>query len=143
MTSGGEIDQDLRAIGGARDLPRPKSLHIDAMFDRASSSTWRKYASGPSPAVRPPSPTSRLIAGLHAYPQPLPLPLTVHEGEHGPSPLAKLFEYHELVPLVLQWLDRPGELAVLCRVSREFEYIARRRLYQHVWVRPCTFDHGA
>jgi hypothetical protein len=52
------------------------------------------------------------------------------------SPLAGLFEYPELIPHVLAEFEQPKDLAVLCRVSKAFDWLVRRRLYEHIWIRP-------
>nr|XP_018259775.1 uncharacterized protein I303_07845 [Kwoniella dejecticola CBS 10117]OBR81933.1 hypothetical protein I303_07845 [Kwoniella dejecticola CBS 10117] len=102
----------------------------------------RSYAS--EPLYRPPSPPR--------YPPiyPLPLPLAqsrspsadkgkskaIDSSQEGISPLSALFEYPELIPLVLENFDQSRDLAKISRVCKEWNRIARRKLYSHIWVRP-------
>lgn len=153
------LDEELRAIR-LDDGPKLQPLRLDQMFLRARQ--WREAhpesASISTPIYRPPSP--------RRYPRiyPLPLPLlppaeTVDQGGHElaretneekgvddggisplASPLASLFRYPELVPLVLDHFDRPSDLAKICRVSREWNAIGRQKLYEHIWIRPCECD---
>ncbi|WVR08647.1 hypothetical protein IAU60_005704 [Kwoniella sp. DSM 27419] len=119
------LDAELRAIR-LDEGPRLVPLRLDQLEDR----TRRWHAANPtissrSEAVyRPPSPPreSRIY----------PLPLKTD----GVSPLAGLFQMPELVPLILDSFDKPRDLAKICRVSREWCHIGRRRLYEHVWIRP-------
>jgi hypothetical protein len=127
-----EMDDDraeLHDLGAIRvDAPR-HPLGLDRMFERAA---LRGRPSGASAPVRPASPPQR------AAPLALPLPLPLPPGTSTPgaSPLAQLFLYPELTPLVLAHLDRPAHLAVAACVCSEWKYTAARRLYADVWVRP-------
>lgn len=60
-----------------------------------------------------------------------------HAGSPAVSALSELFLYPELVPLVLEHLYRPSDLAVAARVCRAWRGYAQRMLYKDVWVRPC------
>jgi hypothetical protein len=121
------MDEELRSIRlDASDSPKVQPLRLDKMFLRAGQ--W-KTTSTPSPVIRPPSPPRR--GAIFPLPKPL-------EGR-SVSPLAGLFGYAELVPHVLEWFEHPRDLAVLCRVSKEFCAIARRKLYESIWVRPCEW----
>ncbi|OWZ59804.1 hypothetical protein C356_00716 [Cryptococcus neoformans c45] len=123
------IDAQLRAIR-VDDGPPRKPLLLDKMFMRAVQ--W----SGPSKMPQrdgsltppPPSPPRQ--------PKIYPLPLGIPEESYNPSPLSMLFRYEELVPLILENFDKPSDWANLCRVSKEWCRIGRKRLYEHVWVRP-------
>ncbi|WVQ95692.1 hypothetical protein IAU59_002790 [Kwoniella sp. CBS 9459] len=129
------LDAELRAIR-LDDGPRLIPLRLDKMFLRARQ--W--HAAHPSshvpePIERPPTPPRQ----AKVYPLPRPLSTkgksrALPEGRV--SPLSKLFEYPELVPSVLEHFDQPRDLAKICRVSREWCRIGRRRLYEHVWIRP-------
>lgn len=44
--------------------------------------------------------------------------------------------YPELLPLVLRHFEHPRELAVLCRVNQDFRYLAQKKLYHRIWIRP-------
>ena len=87
-------------------------------------------------------PSSPLTAPT-IYPLPLPLDQLLdlsHSEKNSPtvsSPLGRLFEYTELIPLVLRWFERPNQLASLARVNRTFYDIVQKRLYRHIWIRPC------
>jgi hypothetical protein len=119
------IDDSLRSIRlDASDAPRIKTLSLDKMFSRAHAWSVPSIA-GPS-IIRAPSPPRR----RPIYPLPQPL-----EGGEI-SPLAALFEYTDLIPLVLGEFEHPKEMAILCRVSKGFDHLVRRRLYEHVWIRP-------
>jgi hypothetical protein len=124
------IDSDLRSIH-LHEAPRFKPLDLDKMFRRAQE--WGEAHPIAKSPPRPPSPTRKAQANF-----PLPQPLA-----HGLdiSPLEGLFAHAELVPLVLQWFERPKELAVLARVNKEFLGIARKKLYQNIWIRPCLSFH--
>ena len=129
MTDLHALTSDLRAIRlDATDGPKLKPLRLDEMFLRASRLSTPSPMSAP---VRAQSPPRRATV----YPLPKPL------AEDKPSPLAGLFDYPELLPGVLGCFESPRDLAVLCRVSRGFERVARKRLYESVWVRPCMSLH--
>jgi hypothetical protein len=89
--------------------------------------------SAPAPIARPPSPPRR--AAIFPLPKPM-------EGDRQTSPLGGLFEFPELIPHVLEWFEYPRDLAVLCRVSKGFNGVARKKLYQNIWVRPCEWMSG-
>lgn len=122
-----QIDDSLRSIRlDASDTPRLQPLSLDKMFSRAHAWGLRHPSvAGPS-VIRPPSPPRRKLI--------YPLPKPMEGGEV--SPLAGLFDYPELIPHVLSEFEHPMEMAVLCRVSKTFDYLVRRRLYEHIWVRP-------
>lgn len=124
------IDAQLRAIR-VDDGPPRKPLLLDKMFMRAIqwSGSSKMYQSDESSTPPPPSPPRQ--------PEIYPLPLGIPERSYGPSPLSMLFRYEELVPLVLENFDKPSDWAKLCRVSKGWCGIGRKRLYEHVWVRPC------
>lgn len=124
------LDTELRAIQlYANEAPRlqPIRLGIDKMFLRAHQ--WAS-TSAPAPIARPPSPPRR--AAIFPLPKPM-------EGDAQTSPLGGLFEFPELIPHVLEWFEHPRDLAVLCRVSKGFNGVARKKLYQNIWVRPCEW----
>jgi hypothetical protein len=121
------IDDSLRSIRlDALDAPRPTSLSLDKMFSRAHAWSLRHQCKAGPSVIRPPSPLRK--RPIHPLPRPL-------EGTDV-SPLAGLFHYPELIPHVLREFEQPKEMAVLCRVSKAFDWIIRRKLYEHVWVRP-------
>lgn len=115
-----QLNDDLRSIRVEETRLRP--LGLDRMFDRATE--WKKSA--PSAPGRAPSPPRMSTV----YPLPL-----LYDGPV--SPLGKLFGYPEMVPHVLKWFARPGELATLATVSWGFKEIVQRKLYGHIWIRPC------
>ena len=125
------LDSELRSIR-LDDGPKLQPFRLDKMFLRARQ--WKGSAPQVGPIRRPPSPPRRAAV----FPLPKPLP-------HGSavSPLAGLFDYPELLPLVLKDFDQARDLVVLSRVNRAFCKIARRRLYEHVWVRPCDCSASA
>ncbi|KAK8850569.1 hypothetical protein IAR55_004487 [Kwoniella newhampshirensis] len=144
------IDDELRAIR-LDDGPKLQPLRLDKMFLRARQ--WRPPAAASSSSSnqiehieRSPTPPRH----TKIYPLPLPLPIasstsqpqdTMHETVEetrlaGVSPLSKLFQYPELVPSVLEHFDQPKDLAIAARVCRDWCRIARKRLYEYVWVRP-------
>jgi hypothetical protein len=121
-----DIDEEFRHIR-LDDGPRLRPLGLDKMFTRVEK--WGLAHPSPSPSTsqptRPPSPPRR--RGIYPLPRP----------QEGISPLGGLFDYPELLPLVLSHFDHPRDLAVLARVCSSWCKIARRRLYESVWVRPC------
>ncbi|WWD20751.1 hypothetical protein CI109_105227 [Kwoniella shandongensis] len=133
------IDDELRAIR-LDDGPKLVPLRLDKMFLRARQ--WRppttNGASSSSTAMndrnvqveRPPTPPRSTII------YPLPLPLPANTKEVTISPLWKLFQYPELVPSVLEHFDQPKDLAIVARVCKDWCRIARKRLYEYIWVRP-------
>ncbi|OCF33621.1 hypothetical protein I316_04695 [Kwoniella heveanensis BCC8398] len=134
------LDAELRAIR-LDDGPRLIPLRLDKMFLRARQ--WHAAhppSHIPEPVQRPPTPPRQ----ARVYPLPRPLPPSKgksvvgaeNENDDDVSPLSKLFEYPELVPSVLEHFDQPRDLAKICRVSREWCRIGRRKLYEHVWIRP-------
>ncbi|KAK6906564.1 hypothetical protein L486_07821 [Kwoniella mangroviensis CBS 10435] len=136
-----DLDAELRAIR-LDDGPRLQPLRLDKMFLRARqwhAANPRSYAS--ESLYRPPTPPK----SAPIYPLPKPLlsqskPQAKgkeREGkEEGVSPLSALFDYPELIPLVLDSFDQPRDLARISRVSKEWNRIARKKLYKHIWVRP-------
>lgn len=118
------MEDEFHGLGTIQVEPQRRPLGLDKMFLRARN--WKHGT--PSAPIRPPSPPP---GEVH-----LALPAPLHEGDMV-SPLAGLFQYPELVPLVLEELKRPGELATAARVCSQWNMIARRRLYANVWVRPC------
>lgn len=118
------LDEDLRQI--ALDNG-PQPLRLDRVFNRARRWKPSPTAVSPTEAPRPPSPPR----ARRIFPLPRPLP-----EDQATSPLSGLFDYPELLPLVLDQFERPSEWAVLARVSRSWCALARKRLYEHVWVRP-------
>lgn len=147
------LDEELRAIR-VDDGPKLQPLRLDQMFLRARQ--WREAhpeaASISTPIYRPPSPRRY----PQVYPLPLPLPTSSSTGAieqesagrkdgekggggSGASPLAGLFRYPELVPLVLDHFDRPSDLAKICRVSREWYTFGAKKLYEQIWIRPCKY----
>ena len=121
------LDEDLRQI--ALDNG-PQPLRLDRVFNRARR--WKPTASvlTSTEAQRPPSPPR----ARRIYPLPRPVP-----SGQSIAPLAGLFDYPELLPLVFDQFERPSEWAVLARVSRTWCTLAQKRLYEHVWVRPCRY----
>lgn len=120
-----DIDNDFRHIR-LDDAGPSQPFRVDRMF-----SHWETLAETRAPMTtaqppRPPSPPRRRAA------YPLPLPSDKHT-----SALGGLFDYPELAPLVLNHFDRPSEFAVLARVCGSWRQIAQKRLYEHIWVRPC------
>ncbi|WWC92354.1 uncharacterized protein L201_007311 [Kwoniella dendrophila CBS 6074] len=138
-----DLDAELRAIR-LDDGPRLQPLRLDKMFLRARqwhAANPRSYAS--EPIYRPPSPPK--FPPIYPLPQPLSTSTkgkqkSLDDGEIGGgieiSPLSSLFEYPELIPLVLDNFDQPRDLAIISRVNTEWNRIARRKLYHHVWIRP-------
>lgn len=118
------LDSDLRSIR-LGDEPKLQPLRLEEMFTRATQ--WQGTAPAPGPILRPPSPKKQ----QDVYPLPKPM--------DGISPLGGLFDYPELVPLILKHFERPEEWVVLARVNRAFCGIVRKKLYNHVWIRPCVF----
>jgi hypothetical protein len=122
-----DINEEFRHIR-LDDGPRLRPLGLDKMFTRVEK--WGLAHPSPSPSTsqptRPASPPRR--RGIYPLPRP----------QEGISPLGGLFDYPELLPLVLSHFDHPRDLAVLARVCSSWCKIARRRLYESVWVRPCT-----
>ncbi|ODN99450.1 hypothetical protein L198_03294 [Cryptococcus wingfieldii CBS 7118] len=135
------LDDQLRAIR-VDDGPRLQPLRLDKMFLRAHQ--WRgstsnaadisiQHKSPPTPPREPPI-------------YPLPKSYESSSATLGDtsatratdqvSPLAALFQYAELVPLVLESFDQPRDLAKICRVCKEWCSIGRKQMYSHVWVRP-------
>ncbi|WRT70742.1 uncharacterized protein IL334_007741 [Kwoniella shivajii] len=140
------LDAELRAIR-LDDGPRLQPLRLDKMFLRARqwhAANPKSYAS--EPIYRPPSPPK--LPPIYPLPQPLPIHLVSSsssipqngdkrkERENGVSPLSQLFEYPELIPLVLDNFDQPRDLANICRVNKEWYSIIRKKLYNHIWIRP-------
>jgi len=119
------MSSDLRAMRVEELAPRYRPLQLDRMFTRAQN--W-KTTSRPPPVIRAPSPPRPRTV--------FPLPNPMREGERV-SPLGGLFDFPELLPQVLRHFDQPKELVVLARVNKAFCSLARRKLYDHVWVRPC------
>jgi hypothetical protein len=124
MDVGNGIDDSLRSIRLDASDARNGLLSLDKMFSQAHAWSVTSQA-GPSTA-RPASPPRY----MPVYPLPKPL-----EGKTI-SPLAALFDFPELIPHVLCEFEHPREMAVLCRVNKAFDHLVRRRLYDHVWVRP-------
>lgn len=128
------ISDEFRHINVTEARLQP--LRLDKMFMRATE--WRAASEASSSVIRTPSPPRNVTV----YPLPLPLAPSHDYPTGHMSPLARLFGYMELVPNVLKWFERPGELAALCRVNRAFYEILQKKLYQHIWVRPCELTHG-
>lgn len=118
------ISDELRHINV--DLVRHQPLRLDKMFLRATE--WRAASEASSSVKRAPSPPRPAAT----YPLPKPC-------NDGVSPLAGLFDYPELIPHVLKWFERPAELGILARVNRTFCDIVRKKLYGHIWIRPCEW----
>jgi hypothetical protein len=119
------IDEELRHIQ-LDNGPRLQPLGLDRMISRVHQ--WAEShpsTSSTSSTIRAPSPIRRRAV----YPLPRP--------QEGVSPLGGIFDYPELLPLVLMHFEHPRELAVLARVCRSWCKLARRKLYDHIWVRPC------
>ncbi|KAL1412669.1 hypothetical protein Q8F55_000416 [Vanrija albida] len=117
------MDEALHDLGGIRVDRPPRPLGLDRIFERAQG--WK--AGAPSKPVRTPSPPPTAVT--LALPAPLADP-------GASSPLGALFAYADLLPLVLEHISRPGELATAARVCRDWAGIARRALYRDIWVRP-------
>ncbi|KAK4688478.1 hypothetical protein P7C73_g1620, partial [Tremellales sp. Uapishka_1] len=117
------MEPDLRSIS-IDVMPKIKPLKIDEMFTNAT----RWSSSTPVVMHRPPSPPRK--------PRILPLPNPLRDADQGVSPLAGLFEHHELLPLVMVHFEHPRELASLARVNKAFCEYAQKKLYQNIWVRP-------
>jgi len=125
------IDEEFRHIR-LDDGPPLRPLGLDKMITRVENWGLAHPSASPSTSqpLRPPSPPRR--RGVYPVPRP----------QEGVSPLGGLFDYPELLPLVLGHFDHPRDLAVLARVCSSWCKIARRRLYESIWVRPCTsFSH--
>ncbi len=120
------IDDSLRSIH-VDDGRRLKPLLLDKMFNRATQ--WKGSSPQIRPIIRPPSPPRRPTV----FPLPQPLP-----AQEKISPLGGLFDYPELLPLVLREFDQTRDLVILARVNKAFCKLVQRKLYAHVWVRPCT-----
>lgn len=123
------MDEALHDLGGIRVDPPRRPLGLDRIFERAQR--WKQGA--PSAPVRTPSPPPSAVR--------LALPAPLRDGA-AESPLGELFAYPDLVPLVLEHLRRPGELATAARVSRDWQRIATKTLYRDIWVRPCEWACG-
>ncbi|ORY31235.1 hypothetical protein BCR39DRAFT_527024 [Naematelia encephala] len=119
------LDEQLRLIT-IGDEPRYAPLRLDRMFLRARQ--WKVSTPQVEPVLRPPSPPRKTVVF------PLPVPLRADQGDR--SPLAGLFDHPELLPLVLQHIERPSELVTLAKVSWQWCILARNKLYEHVWIRP-------
>lgn len=124
-----DIDSDFRHIQ-LDDTGPFRSLQVDKLFLRAHQ--WRSQGQGESSTSqsrekRPPSPVRK----RQVYPLPLP-------NKSVESPLGGLFDYPEITPLVLSHFDHPRDFVTLARVCKSWDSIVRKRLYEHVWVRPCT-----
>lgn len=115
----------MHDLGTISVEPPRRALGLDKMFLRATH--WK--GGGPSAPVRTPSPPASAAV--------LALPAPLRPGTRV-SPLSGVFEYADLLPLVLQHLQRPAELAAATRVCRAWSHIARKHLYEHIWVRPCA-----
>jgi len=119
------INEDLRHIQ-PDEVPRLRHSDLDKMFTRAHEWGLAHPTPSSSQPTRAPSPPRRKAV----YPLP--------KARDGVSPLGGLFDYPELLPLVLRHFDHPRELAVLARVCRSWCKIARRKLYEKIWIRPCA-----
>ena len=123
-----DIDSDFRHIQ-LDDTGPFRSLQVDKLFLRAHQ--WRAQTqSSTSRQHRPPSP----IRKRQVYPLPLPT-------KNPESPLGGLFDYPEITPLVLSHFDHPRDFVTLARVCRSWNSIVRKRLYEHIWVRPCRSSY--
>ncbi|WVQ85859.1 hypothetical protein IAT38_008027 [Cryptococcus sp. DSM 104549] len=131
--SNDDLDTDLRSIQ-LDALPRLQPLRLDRMFLRARNWANQLERTAQEPTTRAPSPAP----APRIYPLPFPLDDEVeNEGEKaGVSPLAKLFTFEDLAPSVLEHFEQPRELAVICRVCKAWCKFGRKKLYNHVWVRP-------
>ncbi|WVQ70645.1 hypothetical protein IAR50_000167 [Cryptococcus sp. DSM 104548] len=135
------LDDQLRAIR-IDDGPRLQPLRLDKMFLRAHQ--WRgpttnatnittHQTAPPTPPREPPIyPLPKPYSPSAAAPNDSSANLATNEA----SPLAALFQYAELVPLVLENFHQPKDLAKICRVCKEWCSIGRKQMYSHVWVRP-------
>lgn len=116
-----DVAGELHDLGAIQIEPLRRPLGLDKMFARAG--TWR---SGQGEFLHreasPPPPDA-----------PLALPLA---STADTSPLARLFEYPELVPCVLEQLSRPSHIASAMRVCKTWEHHLKKALYREVWVRP-------
>jgi hypothetical protein len=121
-----DINEEFRHVR-IDDAPRIRPLGLDRMFTRVQQ--WGESHPTPSTSttqpVRAPSPPRRRAI----YPLP--------HAREGISPLGGLFDYPELLPLVLAHFEHPRELAVLARVCSSWCRIARKKLYENIWIRPC------
>ena len=130
------LESDLRAITlDASDNAPPKTLRLEEMFTRVQawgdahrSRLHQPDEDSPS-STRPSSPT-------HEPRQPYPLPMPLEQQTLGVSPIAGIIAYPELLPLVVGHFEHPRELAVLCRVSRDVQHLAQKKLYERIWIRP-------
>ena len=143
-----DLQGDLGQIR-LHDPPRPTSLQLDRMFDRVTA--WaarqppRSFKSGGHASTTSGGTTiGELVeaeqgpSGSSQVRRPYPLPRRSRAEQRGkPSPLEGLFDYPELTPMILDKFEHPRDLAVLARVSKGWCGLVRRRLYEHVWVRPC------
>lgn len=125
-----DIDSDFRHIQ-LDDTGPFRSLQVDKLFLRAHQ--WRSQNHGEAESStaqsrehRPPSPVRK----RQVYPLPLP-------NKSAESPLGGLFDYPEITPLVLSHFDHPRDFVNLARVCKSWTWIVRKRLYEHIWVRPC------
>jgi hypothetical protein len=126
-----DVDAEFRHIQ-LDPGPRLQPLRLDRMFVRAQEwgeSQPKSTPSSSSSIIRAPSPGP----ARHRTIFPLPKPHACAE-----SPIGGLFDYPEFLPLILGHFEHPRELAVLARVCRSWCEFARKRLYEHIWVRPCT-----
>lgn len=119
-----DINEEFRHIRLDNEPRRP--LGLDKMFTRVEKWGLANASPSTSQPTRGSSPPRR----HHVLPLPRP--------REGVSPLGGIFDYPELLPLVLGHFDHPRELAVLARVCRSWCKIARRKLYESIWVRPCA-----
>jgi len=120
-----DIDEEFRHIR-LDDGPRLRPLGLDKMFTRVEKWGLAHPSPSTSQPARPASPPRH--RGIYPLPR----------FQEGISPLGGLFDYPELLPLVLSHFDHPRDLAVLAKVCSSWCKIARRRLYESIWVRPCT-----
>lgn len=122
-------DRGNTGIVSADDVEDVQPLMLDKMFERVF--TWGIARSGERPA-RIHAQGSKTPVGINNDDDASPV-----EPMQVDSPLGALFDYPELTPHILKWFERPAELAVLARVNTTFRDIARKKLYYHIWVRPC------
>ena len=127
------IVPDLSAITlNATDNPPPRTLRLEEMFTRVER--WGEARRAARIDDTPTAASTRPSSPAHGIRQPFPLPLP-HDAD-GPSSLSRIVEYPELLPLILRHFEQPKELAILCRVNSDFRYLAQKKLYERVWLRP-------
>jgi hypothetical protein len=116
----------------AEDVEDVQPLMLDKMFERVFAWGMARSAHSTAKMVQESASGSNTPIRVNTTTSTGP-----EEDLQTNSPLGALFDYPELTPHILKWFERPCELAVLVRVNSTFRDIARKKLYHHIWIRPC------